>query len=460
MRRSRRLGPAFSLALLAAWGCLSSCATTPTKATEPAEATPKSAASGKIPAAAKKPDSAALPEISLPYRRPTRSPLIVASLHEPALPAAKPATATTVATLPPKAEAPIVAAAPIAAPAATAVPAASPAPASATTAPKATPPKAAVPKATVAPKAAPPKTPAKPDLKPNASEVKNAPSTASLAVVADPSSEKKPDIARNFPAVVGTRFEIPFQGTGWTYLGEQTLKEGIAYDSRRFDATSLVFLLNPTKAGDYILRFQKQDSLRGLAYEELVGVSVAPKPAAAAASASVAPASPSAVPTSASAAPASASAAPASASVVSPSASAAPASPAAAPAGASALPAGASALPASPAAAAAKSAPPLVDASTLATPEAALLSARSELDAGRVPGALAALDRLIALAPAGTDEAYILYARALEKNGAQKDIKRAYAYYKKLRDEYPESPFWDEASARASYIERRYFDIR
>jgi hypothetical protein len=77
-----------------------------------------------------------------------------------------------------------------------------------------------------------------------------------------------------------------------------------------------------------------------------------------------------------------------------------------------------------------------------------------------VPGTLAALDRLLVLAPDGSDEALVLYGRALEKNGPQKDIKRAYSFYKKLRDEYPESQFWDEAAARCSYIERRYFDIR
>ena len=59
-----------------------------------------------------------------------------------------------------------------------------------------------------------------------------------------------------------------------------------------------------------------------------------------------------------------------------------------------------------------------------------------------------------------TDEALLLYGQALELNGPTKDIKRAYEYYKKLRDEYPESAFWDQADARVSYIERHYFDIR
>ena len=64
------------------------------------------------------------------------------------------------------------------------------------------------------------------------------------------------------------------------------------------------------------------------------------------------------------------------------------------------------------------------------------------------------------LAPTGTDEAFFLYGQALELNGPTKDIKRAYAYYEKIRDEYPESAFWDRANDRVSYIERHYFDIR
>jgi tetratricopeptide (TPR) repeat protein len=267
--------------------------------------------------------------------------------------------------------------------------------------------------------------------------VKNAASAESLAVLTNPVSEAKPDIARNFAAVEGTRLEIPFDGSGWTYLGEQTQKEGIAYDSRRFQGSSLVFVLNPTKTGDYVLRFQRQDSLRGLSYEELVGVTVAPKPAAQS-SPSAPPASPGVV-----------AAGPAVAVPASPVVGAM--SPAVAAASPAALPASTAALP-SPA--------PMPDPASLSTPEAALAAARSELGAGRPQGALVALDRLLALAPTGTDEAYLLYGRALEANGPQKDIKRAYAYYKKLRDDYPESPFWDEADARVSYIDRHYFDIR
>jgi|GEM_PF-2694928 len=328
--------------------------------------------------------------------------------------------------------------------------------------------------------------------KPGEGEPKNASSGSSLAVVSDPGADKKPP-ARTVAAVEGVRFEIPFEGTGWTYLGDQANKQGVAYDSRRFEDTNLVFVLNPVKAGEYMLRFQRQDSLRGISYEELVAVSVAPKPAAQplgtalapdgvgspAASANLtipgsvspgsSPASPQGGPSS-SAAPAAsfAGASAPAAQASSPSASGARSAAslgAASNLGASPAAGLASAAPGAPGAggaagSAGTAAPGGFDPSGLATPEAALVTARAELIAGRVGNALLALDRFAALAPDGSDEAYILYARALEKNGPQKDIRRSYSFYKKLRDDYPESQFWDEASARCSYIERHYFDIR
>jgi hypothetical protein len=428
MRDARPYGVIALVAVASALIVLGSCASGPTKAAPEAakavSSAPQAAPKAKGADAAK-PASAAV-EISFPYRRAPRPPFIVASLHEPLPPTPKVAEVKT--------EAPIAAAAP---------PTSQPTPAAAPVAPKAAaspaaPKAAALPAAkdkSATPKAAP-KATGKKDQKAVEAEPKNAASTASLAVVADPGAERKAaSVARRVSAVEGTRFELPFDGTGWTYLGEQTNKEGIAYDSRRFEDTSLVFILNPVKAGEYALRFQRQDSLRGLSYEELVGVTVAPKPASMS-----------------------------SAALLSSGASTAPASPAAAPARPAVVSAGAAATPlgssSSAAPAAALPAQPLVDPASLATPEAALAAARSELGANRVQSALVALDRLYALSPEGTDEAAILYARALEKSGPQKDIKRAYSYYKKLRDDYPESAFWDEAAARCSYIERHYFDIR
>jgi hypothetical protein len=334
--------------------------------------------------------------------------------------------------------------------------------------------------AAAAPAAKPAAPAAKPAAKAPAPEPKNAASAQAIAL--DPAAASSPTVSRSLSAVEGSLFEIPFEGTGWTYLGEESNKAGIAYDSRRLTASSLVFVLNPQKAGDYLLRFQRQDSLRGLSYEELVAVAVAPRasPGAAAmgatssaasgasgasapiapnaSSSAVAPSGPAAQP---GAVPATAPSGAAATLPSTPNIAAAP-KPAAVPAAASAGASGAapSAVATSTSPTAPSAAPPVLPASALATPEAALVQARAELAAGHAQEALAALDRLMALAPAGMDEAFMLYARALESNGPQKDIKRAYAYYIKVRDEYPESPFWEDASARASYIERHYFDIR
>jgi hypothetical protein len=304
-------------------------------------------------------------------------------------------------------------------------------------------------------------------------EPKNAASTNALALSTVP--DRQPDIALKLSAVEGTRFEVPFAGTGWTYLGEKNAKEGIGYDSRRFVGSSLVFVLNPIKVGDYLLRFQRQDSLRGISYEELVAVSVAPKPAG------TAPGTVPAVTTASTATPILSAGAAATAAVPSVQPTATEAIPSVPPAATAAIPsvppaataaapsvqtaiiaaaAGTAAPTTTAAAAGSAAAIPALSVASLATPEAALAQARSELAAGRAQGALDALDRLIVLAPDGTDEALLLYGQALERNGPQKDIKRAYAYYKKLRDDYPESAFWDKADERVSYIERHYFDIR
>ena len=277
-------------------------------------------------------------------------------------------------------------------------------------------------------------------------EPKNAASDEAIAV--NPLAPTQNAISRTISAVEGTRFEVPFEGTGWTYLGEKSLKEGIAYDSRRFVSNSLVFVLNPIKAGDYFLRFQRQDSLRGLSYEDLIEVVVSPKPE---------PSTPSAVGVVGTVnGPVAPSAAPGVNVASSPSLEPQPvvSAPQQAKLPQAAIGGGATTT------AANNGSVPAIPASSLTTPESALAQARSALAAGRAQGALDALDRLMTLAPTGTDEAFFLYGQALELNGPTKDIKRAYAYYEKIRDEYPESAFWDRANDRVSYIERHYFDIR
>jgi len=236
-----------------------------------------------------------------------------------------------------------------------------------------------------------------------------APYSSALAAAAQP--EPPAAASRSISAEAGMRVEIPFDGTGWTYLGEKEGREGVVYEARRFEDEGLVFVLLATKPGGYTLRFQRQDALRGIAYDELVALEVAPKPAPRA-EAATAVSEPGA------------------------SSSAAP-DPTAAP-----------------------SAPAATVKAPSESPESLILGAREALASGRVQNALDALDRLLSRYPMGTDEAFYLYARALELNGPLKDIQRAYALYKKLCSDYPQSLFWDASAERVSYIERRYFDIR
>ena len=335
----------------------------------------------------------------------------------------------------------------------------------------------------------------------------------STAPISDPKAERQPDIARSIAVELGSRVEIPFDGTGWTYLGDRDGKEGILYESRRYQDSGLVFVLNTARQGDFILRFQRQDLLRGTTNEELVAVKVGPKAAvlpsgtaSAPASGGTATAGGTSTPTGAAATVAtggassgggqtpgspSASTQPAtsasaggrapvgSATAVSPSmgtgtpsagttagtgqsatASSAPVTPTTTASGTASgtVPAGA----ASPASSSAIQG--LSPASFLASlpdsPEGIVRAARAELSSGRVANCLAALDRFMELHPEGMDEVYYLYGVALEQNGASKDIKRAYSFYKKLHDDFPQSQLWDMAADRMSYIERHYFSVR
>jgi hypothetical protein len=332
-------------------------------------------------------------------------------------------------------------------------------------------------------KAAKPKSEPAP-ASPGTPAIKSAP--ASQAIVANPAADRGPDISRSVSAPEGSRFDLNFEGTGWTYLGDKDGKDGVLYGSRRFEGASVIFTLNAAKAGEYVLRFQRQDALRGISYEDRIGVTVAPRDKAATSQAAATAASPAAAPTttatpatgaqssapatagstSASSAAAAKAATPDSTASAKPAASAstAPSGTAAAPASAAAAsPAGAAASAATPAASlpASTAAPAATNAAAIPdTPEGMLLYAREELAAGRPQGAIESLDRLLARYPAGMDEAFYLYGIALEQSGPLKDIKRAYSYYKLVRDGYPESSFWEKASSRIGYIERHYFEIR
>jgi TolA-binding protein len=90
-----------------------------------------------------------------------------------------------------------------------------------------------------------------------------------------------------------------------------------------------------------------------------------------------------------------------------------------------------------------------------------LRKAREEYDAGRIAGALSALDEFQNRYPGGSDEAYWLYGRSLEANNeATRNIRLALEYYRRLIREYPQSSRYDDARQRIAYLERFYFTIQ
>ncbi|GAB1457125.1 hypothetical protein MASR2M48_24330 [Spirochaetota bacterium] len=230
---------------------------------------------------------------------------------------------------------------------------------------------------------------------------------------------------------MGSCFDLRFPGTGWIYLGDDDGKEGLKYETRRFEDSQAVFAMNPESPGEYLLRFQRQNPVDRSTETSLVRVIVSDKVPTAASTAA-----PSADPALAPVL------APATGTVTAPATATAPA---VAPA----------ALPSA-----------VADSSTLApvvvpTEPAALLSlAKSELEASRVQSALAALDSYLSLYPYGNDEIYYLYGLAYEQDTPFRNIKKSYEYYRRVRDEYPRSLRWREVADRIAYFERHYFGLR
>ncbi|HAE20867.1 MAG TPA: hypothetical protein DCG47_00875 [Spirochaetaceae bacterium] len=321
----------------------------------------------------------------------------------------------------------------------------------------------AVAPAPAAPSAPASSTPSTPPAASTPSPSSPAPSTAFSLPSAPTSSTRSVDAAVapvaeiRVDAVRGERFELRFNGSGWTYLGDEDSKDGIRYETRRFEGNEAIFALRPEKSDDYLLRFQRQDPVSGDRQTSLVRVSVrepgtrsADNAGAASAQAqtqaplqAAAPAVPVTPATTADMASSAASAATSAGS-----AAAAPAS--------SAGSAGAAA-----GSGAAGSPPQSNDALlALSEPAALLAYARGELDAKRVRSSLDALDRYIELFKRGSDELFYLYGLAYEQDTPFRDIKLSYANYKRVRDEYPRSARWKTAAERVAYMERHYYGLK
>ncbi|HUX42210.1 MAG TPA: outer membrane protein assembly factor BamD [Rectinemataceae bacterium] len=99
----------------------------------------------------------------------------------------------------------------------------------------------------------------------------------SLVPLVDLSASAAPPQPRSFQVEAGGQALIPFVGAGWTYLGERDGKDGVLYDSRRFEGAGALFAIVGAKVGEYNLRFLRQDLVNGTSSEELVHLSVLPK---------------------------------------------------------------------------------------------------------------------------------------------------------------------------------------
>jgi TolA-binding protein len=322
--------------------------------------------------------------------------------------------------------------------------------------------------------------------------------------------------SRTVRATVGQLVEVPFRGTGWVYLGELASRRGIAYHSRRLDPEGQSFIFRAEAAGTYALKFYKQDFIRDYILNDHVQVIVGEAPEAAATGWFNPPVDRGRViaeprwPTIAEEAEVRRKAE-------------APSAPADRGAAGAASDGGTAGRPASPRpdasgtalpAEAVRDAPPIAetptdpardgseeavrDGSTGAAeqaPESALAAeqvpgtapsagqslaenvptqelphdvlpetymqrARDEFDAGRVSAALDALNQFRERFPSGSDEAYWLYGQFYEANSPNRDIRTALDYYRRLINEYPQSPRYDDARRRIVYLERYYINIQ
>ncbi|MDR2518057.1 MAG: hypothetical protein LBD13_01400 [Spirochaetaceae bacterium] len=217
--------------------------------------------------------------------------------------------------------------------------------------------------------------------------------------------------SRTARALAGASLEIPFQGSGWSYLGEKANQKGISYRSRRNDRWGQTYIFQAEKAGTYTLAFSKQNFIEDYTVNEEVTVIVAEKPAPDPRSGGFPPAG---------------------------QGSGAAPSPEAVPAH-----------------------QPGQDRAPAPSGGADYVrEAQEAYGSGAFPRAISLLEKFREQFPEGTDEAWWLYAQSLEANSPSRDIRSALAYYRRLLQEYPQSPRGSEAQRRIAYLERYYFTIR
>jgi tetratricopeptide (TPR) repeat protein len=242
---------------------------------------------------------------------------------------------------------------------------------------------------------------------------------------------------------------VPFQGTGWVYLGETNAGRGISYLSRRTETEGQTFIFRLDESGEYELKFYKQDFIRDYILNDHVRVIVENAPERNSFSYPEEPVrllaeprwpppeNPAGRTDSAEAPP-----------PTDPRDGQSPETAAAGQGGTA------------PGTAAARQNDAAPETSPELLPAALLSRAREAYEAGHFPEALAALDEFRSNFPLGSDEAWWLYGQVLESAGPRRDIRGALEYYRRLIREYPQSPRCDDAGKRIAYLERFYFNIR
>ena len=97
---------------------------------------------------------------------------------------------------------------------------------------------------------------------------------------------------------------------------------------------------------------------------------------------------------------------------------------------------------------------------TSASPEEILNLAKISYNNKNYSQSLNYVNEFLSVSNTKLDEALFLKAQILESSSEVQNIREALNAYESLVKSYPKSPYWKQASERATYIKRFYFNIR
>ena len=107
-----------------------------------------------------------------------------------------------------------------------------------------------------------------------------------------------------------------------------------------------------------------------------------------------------------------------------------------------------------------KEVPKEADSGQQQAQEMLLAQAQDYFYAEDYPAALETLNKFFEIAVSDFDAGYYIKGQVLESKSSIKNVKEAQKAYKHVIDSYPQSPFWERAKNRYTYLSRFYFDIR